>query len=283
MREPGAFRPHIGVGLGVLMLVAAPLAACAPAPRPGSLAPTLVLQDREGGQVAIQNGIPVPTFDPQPRSRIDLGGAWRVERRPFDADLSLTDRSRSLPAILAEAAGREQAGFDDRDWEQIQVPGVLNGPPDGRETGAWYRRSFYVPNAWLGLAATLKLGAVNYLADVWVNGRYLGYHEGGSTPFAFDVASHLQPGIRNSITVRVDNPAWGLRNDIVPWGLADWWNYGGITQPAWIEATPPLHVVRADVVPHLDGVDVAVTLRRAEAVVAPRERASPAPSATAEP
>jgi hypothetical protein len=60
--------------------------------------------------------------------------------------------------------------------------------------------------------------------------------------------------------VRVDIPTWGSRNDIVPWGLTDWWEYGGITQQVWLEASPKLLVARADVVPHLDGADVSVVL-----------------------
>ncbi|MFZ0216077.1 MAG: glycoside hydrolase family 2 TIM barrel-domain containing protein, partial [Candidatus Dormiibacterota bacterium] len=110
------------------------------------------------------------------------------------------------------------------------------------------------------LSSTLKFGAVNYLADVWLNGHYLGYHEGGATPFAFGAARWLQPGQTNTIAVRVDDPVWGTRNDIVPWGLADWWNYGGIVGSVWLEASTPLHTVRADVVPHLDGADVGFTI-----------------------
>jgi beta-glucuronidase len=73
--------------------------------------------------------------------------------------------------------------------------------------------------------------------------------------------------------VRVDNPQWGTRNDIVPWGLADWWNYGGITRSVWLERTSALHVVRADVVPHLDGFDVTSTVRRAPEVIGAPPRA----------
>jgi beta-glucuronidase len=253
------------------LLVLVPLSACAPAARPGSLQPTLVMEDHEGFAVAAQNGIPVPTFDRQPRRQIDLGGTWRVQRARLSADLSLTDRSASLDAILQEAGGRQAAAYDDSRWAALDVPGALNLPPDGDEIGGWYRRSFYVSGTWEGLAATLKFGSVNYVADVWVNGTYVGYHEGGYTPFAFDIGALLLPGQRNRIAVRVDNPEWGTRNDIVPWGLADWWNYGGITGPVWIEATPPTHLVRADVVPHLDGLDVAVLVERRGALVASQE------------
>lgn len=85
------------------------------------------------------------------------------------------------------------------------------------------------------------------------------------------------------LTVRVDNPAWGTRTDIVPWGLADWWNYGGITGSVWLEASPPLHVVRADMVPYLDAADISVLVRHAGRPpageeVEPSASAGPSPS-----
>lgn len=142
----------------------------------------------------------------------------------------------------------------------MTVPGTFNQPPQSVINGGWYRRTFDVPLDWAGKTATLKLGAVNYVADLWLNGHYLGYHEGGSTPFAFDVSRWLHVGARNTLAVRVDNPPWGTRDDIVPWGLADWWNYGGILSDVWLEASDPVHVVRADVTPHLDGADVGFVI-----------------------
>jgi beta-glucuronidase len=270
------------VGL-VVVLLAVPLGSCAPAAHAGSLPPTLTLEDHGGAQVAMQGSIPVPSFELQLRQAISLAGPWRVQRETFDTDLSLTDRATSLSLIEAEAEGRQSAAFDDEAWETAVVPGALNPPPrDRQETGAWYRRQFFVPAAWTGQAATLKAEAINYLADVWVNGTWAGYHEGGYTPFAMDLSALLVPDTWNVIAIRVDNPRWGTRNDIVPWGLTDWWNYGGITRPIRIEATPPLHVVRADVTPHLDGADVSVVIRRAATVVTAPEEAvtSDSPSAS---
>lgn len=259
------------------------LVACAPVVRAGSLPPTLEMRDVSGGSVAMQNGIPVPTFEWQPRSRIDLDGSWRVERTQLDADLSLTDRGEALSRIEELAAGREAPGFDDNGWELLDVPGTLNAPPDADQVGAWYRHGFFVPDDWHDRAVTLKFAAVNYVADVWLNGVHLGYHEGGYTPFAFDATDALLVGQPNLLVVRVDNPPWGTRNDIVPWGLTDWWNYGGITQPVWLEATPAVHAVRADVVPHLDGADVSVVVRNAS-TRAINELPQPAsPGASAQP
>ena len=276
-----AHRRRPTVALLMLLLCIAPLAGCAPAVRAGSLPPTLEMAEIDGGSIAMQNGIPVPTFEFEPRLRIDLSGSWRVERAALDDALSLSDRDGALDQIVTDAAGRQAPGFDDSGWEQVDVPGTLNPPPDTRQLGGWYRRSFDVPATWAGTAAaTLKFGAVNYLADVWLNGVHLGYHEGGYTPFAFDAGPALLPGEPNLLVVRVDNPPWGTRNDIVPWGLTDWWNYGGITQPVWLEAAPPIHAARADVVPHLDGADVSVVIDNRQALT---RGATPAPTRSATP
>ncbi len=255
---PTAARPIARLALAA---VGVAIAGCVPAADAGQLAPTLTMVDVRGGSVAVQNGIPVPTFAYQPRGRIELDGPWRVERRTFDSNLSLTPRSASLDRIVADAGGRQLPDFDDRQWGTVDVPGSLNPPPDRRETGAWYRRDVQLPAGFAGRTVLLRFGAANYLADVWLNGVWLGYHEGGSTPFAFDASAAARPGERNVVAVRVDNPSWGSRNDIVPWGLADWWNFGGLTRPVWFEASNPVHAVRADIVPHLDGADVSVVVQ----------------------
>ena len=266
------------LALVVALGAALTIPSCTPTARAGTLPPTLTVEDRDGSTVAMQNGIPVPTFDAQPGLRLTLDGPWRVERTSLDVGLSLAHRDDSLAAIEEEAAGRHSPGYDDAAFETVAVPGAVNPPPDGVETDAWYRRDFSVPSGWVGRAAILKFGAVNYLADVWINGTWVGYHEGGYTPFAFDISPHLVPGEVNTIAIRVANPAWGSRNDIVPWGLADWWNYGGITRSVWIEGLEPMHVTRADIVPHLDGFDAAVTVRHAEATIAPAPDPAMTPS-----
>jgi beta-galactosidase len=244
-----------------LFVIGIVLASCVPARDPGTLAPTLQVQDVNGRSVAMQNGMPVPTHDWQPRPRLELDGSWRVQRVEMDVDLTMTDREASLPAIEDEAAGRQLPDHDDAGWGSVSVPGTANPPPDGIEGGAWYRRTFEVPRDWAGRSITLRFGSANYVADAWLNGRWLGYHEGGSTPFAFDVSSAVLVGAENVLAVRVHTIPLGTRADIVPWGLIDWWNYGGLTGPVSLEAAPAVHVVRADVVPHLDAVDVEITLR----------------------
>ncbi|TMG42117.1 MAG: hypothetical protein E6H90_14340 [Chloroflexi bacterium] len=239
------------------------MAACSLVPTPGQadLAPTLSLQDQPGGVVAFESGQPVPTFDRQPRLVADLDGTWRFEPHTFDTAASLTDRKSSLGAMTTDLGPRGGVIYDDASWSAISVPGTFNPPPDSSITGGYYRHDFYVPTAFTGNYALLKFGAVRYVADVWLNGKYLGYHEGGDTPFALDASAAVVPGAYNSVVVRVDNPEWGTRDDIVPWGLADWWNYGGIVGDVWLEAIPALSAVRADVTPHLDGADVSIVMQ----------------------
>jgi beta-galactosidase len=245
-------------------LVALLLNGCVPSASAGSLTPTLAIVDADGLEIAMQNGIPVPTFDWQPRPRVNLDGTWRVERAELDEALTMTERETSLAAIEAEAGERHLPAFDDAKWALVAVPGTINPPPDGAEGGAWYRHAFDVPREWVGRAVTLRFGSANYVADVWLNGTWLGYHEGGATPFAFAVGEELQPGRTNLLAVRVHTIARGTRTDVVPWGATDWWNYGGLTGPVWLEASALTHVVRADVVPHLDAVEVSVLIGRAE-------------------
>ena len=251
-------------GLAATVLVAVVVAGCLPAGTVGTLPPTLALVDAGDVTVAMQNGIPVPSFSRQPRPRIDLDGTWRVERVAPDAAMTMGDRDETLVPIEAAGGGRHLPEHDDSGWGLIDVPGTTNPPPDGEEGGAWYRRAFDVPLEWAGSAVTLRFGSANYVADVWLNGTWLGYHEGGRTPFAFDVGATLRPGERNVVAVRVHTIPLGTRSDVVPWGLVDWWNYGGLTGPVWLEAATPGHVVRADVRPHLDAVEIRVLLTRPE-------------------
>jgi beta-galactosidase len=250
------FTPVV-VGLPLLSVL---VGACqAERYQPSQLPTTLRFVGVDRGRVAVQDGIPVPTFTDQPaRPRLDLGGDWRFQPAPLDQRLSF--EPRSLATLTRLAGGRQSPGYDDRGWATIAVPGSFSPPPSGRTQAGWYRVAFTPPADWAGTAVTLKFASVDYLADVWLNGHYLGYHEGGFTPFAFPVERQLRPGHRNLLAVRVASPAPGTRLDIVPWGLLDWWRYGGITGPVWLEASDPLSLARADVTPHLDGVDVAVVV-----------------------
>jgi len=84
----------------------------------------------------------------------------------------------------------------------------------------------------------LYFGAVNYQAHVYLNGKKLGTHKGGFTPFQFDVSGKLNAG-RNFVVVKVDNMR---HQDEIPTVNTDWWNYGGITRDVLLAEVPATYI-----------------------------------------
>lgn len=239
---------------------------------------TLRLQTVAGIAIPQQNGMPVPAFEKQQRTTINLAGLWRKQRFAANHDLTLKKRDTAgFAELLAETAGRHEPGYDDSGWPSHQIPGVENTinayekRPEYYQDGVWYRRTFAVPAALQGKFAKLIFYAVNYVADVWVNGQYLGYHEGGYTSFAFDVTPALRYDTLNVIAVRVDNPPWGTRTDIVPYSRVDWFNYTGIIHDVYLEFADEVAVVRADVVPKEINGRIQTTVTVFNASAAPQD------------
>jgi len=221
-----------------------------------SLEATLRLVDINGMMVPYQNGLPVPAFEKQPRTTIDLAGSWRKQRFVANHDVTLSKRdSIGYANLIQDAGDRYKTDYDDQSWLIKTIPGVENElkayekTPEYYEDGVWYRQRFTVPDSLSGSLIKLMFYAVNYVADVWLNGAYLGYHEGGYTPFAFNVSGVVNCGSENVLAVRVDNPPWGKRQDIVPFYKVDWFNYTGIIHDVYLEFSPSISVIRADVVP----------------------------------
>jgi beta-glucuronidase len=97
----------------------------------------------------------------------------------------------------------------------------------------WYERDFdYLPKA--GHRLYLWFGAANYSATVYLNGVQVGEHEGGFTPFQFEVTK-LARDKGNFVIVNVDNER---TPDGVPAVATDWWNYGGLTRDVRLIEVP---------------------------------------------
>jgi beta-glucuronidase len=84
----------------------------------------------------------------------------------------------------------------------------------------------------------LYFGAVNYEAHVYLNGKKLGIHKGGFTPFQFDVTDKLIKG-ENFVVVKADNKRFP---DEIPTVNTDWWNYGGITRDVLLAELPATYI-----------------------------------------
>lgn len=221
-----------------------------------TLEATFSLKEINGSYVPYQNNMPVPSFEKQNRTTLFLSGTWKKQRFAASDSISLAKRDENgYNALVSEAQGRHLPSFDDSGWDNKSIPGVENEMypfpevPEYYEDGVWYRKSFDAPSASDGKFVKLNFLSVNYVADVWLNGEYLGYHEGGYTPFSFDVSGILKVNGKNILAVRVDNPEWGTRKDIVPYYEVDWFNYAGIIHDVYLEVSDPVSVIRADVTP----------------------------------
>jgi len=221
-----------------------------------TLKATLSLESVNGISIPYQNGIPLPTFEKQNRTTIDLTGEWKKERILASDAISLAERNNDGYAnLLSESTDRHMANFDDSAWEVKILPAVENEiypfptVPEYYEDGVWYRKKIQIPAETSDKQILLKCYAINYVADIWINGEYCGYHEGGYTPFAFDVTDKIIPEAENLISVRIDNPKWGSRKDIVPFYRCDWFNYTGVIHDIYFEISDKISVSRADVIP----------------------------------
>lgn len=232
---------------------------------------TLKLETSEGANIPIQSGRPMISFEPQDRPVINLAGDWKKKRFTADHDLSLSVRNSSwFEKIETESLGAFKPDFDDSSWDEHAVPGVENAMPaepdnpKGPELfdgGVYYRKKVSIPENWRGQTVRLASLGADYIADVWVNGQWVGWHEGGYSPFAFDISDKLVYGCDNVIFFRIDAMEWKLRQDILPtYFETDWMHYAGLVQDVYLEAAPAINIVRADVIPKNVGGDLDVSV-----------------------
>lgn len=233
----------------------------------GTLRSTFQLKTIDETVIPYQNGIPYPTFEPQPRLVLPLAGTWKKKRFEANHDWTMSERNEEWILKTEEEFGFTSNGYDDQLWENHTIPLPENnltgkeeaGGAETYENGVWYRRQFTIDEQWEDKVVTLKSLAVSYVGDFWINGTYVGYHEGGYTPFAFDITPHIVAG-NNTIAVRLDNPPWTTRIDTIPAVDNDFFNYTGIIHDIFLEATTGVHVVRTDIVPKNTSGDIDVTV-----------------------
>jgi beta-glucuronidase len=170
-----------------------------------------------------------------------LDGKWRVIVDPFDTGM-IDYRARPLKNENAFYRNHKAQSPSELVEYNFDTSGTLTVPGDWNtqreplllyEGAVWYERLFdyQLPP---GRRLFLHFGAANYAASVYLNGEELGRHEGGFTPFDFEITSRVKP-TNNYLVVRVDNRR---AKEQVPTDNSDWWNYGGITRPVTLVELP---------------------------------------------
>jgi beta-glucuronidase len=184
------------------------------------------------------------------RKTTDLNGEWQYvvdtyetgfydyrykERQPADNDAYWN------PDTTVNKSARKEYGYIDK--YTLRVPGDWNSQDPKflyYEGTVWYKRSFDFEKPKTRTKLFLYFGAVNYRADVYLNGKKLGAHKGGFTPFNFEIPDSVIKAKNNFLVVKVDNKRYA---DEVPTLNTDWWNYGGITRDVKLVEMPAVAAI----------------------------------------
>jgi beta-glucuronidase len=199
------------------------------------------------------------------RKTFSLNGTWQYIVDPYETgfyDYRYKELREDHPDaywntdVPADRSEKKEHGYTDK--LTLQVPGDWNHQKPEfvyYEGTVWYKKSFNYTKTSGTSKYFLYFGAVNYRADVYLNGKKLGMHKGGFTPFNFEVPEALLKPTGNFLVVKVDNKRGA---DEVPTLNTDWWNYGGITRDVKLVEMPQTFI-------H----DYVIQLRKAQPGMAP--------------
>ncbi|WP_171181451.1 glycoside hydrolase family 2 protein [Ruegeria sp. HKCCD8929] len=183
-----------------------------------------------------------------------LNGDWN-----FCVDLLDTGLRQKWFALSPLSAGErtEPWDYDPYDGETVPVPSCWQMLRDRWyffEGSAWYTRAFdyHLP---AGRRLFLRIGAAQYDCKVFLNGKFLGNHAGGSTPFCVELTAALEAGT-NWVMLCVNNTR---TSDRVPMKNTDWFNYGGVYRD--VELFETSQTVIRDLFVRLSGGNICVSAR----------------------
>lgn len=183
------------------------------------------------------------------RDTQSLNGKWHYIIDPYETgfyDYRFKERNENDPEaywnkpVMQHESDRKEHGYSDK--YSLNVPGDWNSQADVfkyYEGTVWYQKEFDVADISEKDRYFLYFGAVNYEAHVYLNGKKLGMHKGGFTPFNFEIPSNLLKTKGDFLVVKVDNKR---HPDEIPTVNTDWWNFGGITRDVKLITTPETFV-----------------------------------------
>ncbi len=136
----------------------------------------------------------------------------------------------------------EVKNYNDSSWEDVNTPHTWNAKDPFNDDLTyvrgigWYRKTFNLNNAAILKNATLHFNGVFQVADVYVNGAFVGRHKGGYTAFEFDISKFLNSG-ENFIAVKVNN----AQDQFIPPLSIGYAGYGGIYRPVELIFKDKIH------------------------------------------
>ncbi|MBQ8737718.1 MAG: beta-glucuronidase [Bacteroidaceae bacterium] len=168
------------------------------------------------------------------RDYVSLNGKWEYVLDPFRTE-GMGGKQIYRNETPRDKSDRVEYSFNPA--QTLWVPGSWNTQKPELmyyESNIWYRRTFDKKNLDPNKRYFVYVGAANYIATVTFNGKRLGRHEGGFTPFCYEVTD-LMKREGNFLIIGVNG---GRRADYIPAEVADWFNHGGITRDVLLIETP---------------------------------------------
>jgi beta-galactosidase len=176
-------------------------------------------------------GAQAPSYRDSDWRRLDLPHDWSIEDLPGG---SHDGAATTNPAVMADVTDPTFGAG---------APGRI-GPFDKDETAGgkstahtvggegWYRKHFRLTNVRPGQRVIVEFGGVYCNSDMWLNGKHLGFHPQGYTPFSYDLTAHLHPRGDNVLAVRVRNTGETSR----------WFSGSGIYRHTRLHVVDAVHV-----------------------------------------
>lgn len=176
---------------------------------------------------------------PYARTHTLLNGDWQVIIDPYGTGAVDYRRRPRADGFFRDAKAKNDTDLIEYAFTNantLRVPGDWNTQRPELlyyEGNVWYCKRFSVAPQ-KDRRYFMRFEAANYRTNVYLNGKHVGAHVGGFTPFEFEITEYVHAG-QNTLVVQVDNTR---DRDGVPTDQTDWWNYGGITRDVLLIDTP---------------------------------------------
>lgn len=174
----------------------------------------------------------------------NLNGLWDYSIQPKNSNIPQSFEGKILVPFAVESS---LSGVQKRVGDQDEL---------------WYHRTFTIPSNWKNKKILLHFGAVDWQADVWVNNVKVGTHQGGFTPFSFDITAFLSKEKNQTLVVKVWDPTdrgYQPRGKQVNRPEGIWYTpVTGIWQTVWLEPVETAYISHIKAIPNIDRGNITV-------------------------
>ena len=196
--------------------------------------------------------------------KIDVNNVWPEYPRPIMTREQWKNLNGLWEYAIVKAGSPEPAAFDGKILVPFAVESSLSGVQKmvGQENELWYKQLVTVPSEWKNKKILLHFGAVDWRSELWVNDIKVGSHQGGYSPFCFDITPYLNKTGEQKLVLKVWDPSdagYQPRGKQVkdPHGI--WYTpVTGIWQTVWMEPVNDKFIENVRSAPNIDNKNVKV-------------------------